>query len=415
MRWHACWLLTISKGVHSISSIDKTMYTQNTPVHIRLWNKDFWLLAIANLLLGIAVNIQMVMAFFITSTPDKASKAMGVFGIGMVMLGVFTSYLVERYRRNHVCLYAILGVLACLSFPLFHNLSPDEMIWLRLVTGVCYGLAEMVLYSTLVVDTCESHQRTEANYAVTWFGRFSLALGPFFALLSVRFLDVHSAAWMSVGTSLFAFLMVMLVGCPFRSPVDNIKLVSLDRFFLPASWGLVVNLFLVSIVFGMMVSMEIESLTFFALLMVGFLLAIVAEKYVFVNAELMSEAISGMLMVAFALLVMLVDVEQASSTVPILLGLGSGIIASRFLLFFIKLSDHCQRGTSQSSFFLAWEMGMALGLFMGMGGRVPTVIPFVGELPSWKMVVVIALMLDVAALLMYVAFTHQWYMKHKNR
>ena len=391
------------------------MYTQNTPVHIRLWNKDFWLLAIANLFLGMAVNVQMVMTFLMAASPYEASKAMGAFGIGIVVLGMSVSFLVERYRRNHVCWYAILGVVACLAIPIFYDLPVGGMVGVRLATGICYGLAEMVLYSTLVLDTCESHQRTEANYAVNWFGRIALALGPFFALLLVRFLDVRLLSWISAGAAVVALLMVMMVRFPFRSPGDNIKLVSLDRFILPASWGLMLNLFFFSTVLGLILSIEMVHLSFFALLMVGFLLAIVAEKYVFVNAELMSEAIAGMLLVGFALLLMLVEIEQAFVTIPILIGLGSGIMASRFLLFFIKLSDHCQRGTSQSSFFLAWELGLALGLFMGLGRNANAVIPLVGELPSWKVVGAIALFFDVAALLLYVAFTHQWYMKHKNR
>ena len=35
------------------------MYTQNTPVHVKLWHKDFWLMAVANLLLTVAVYIQI--------------------------------------------------------------------------------------------------------------------------------------------------------------------------------------------------------------------------------------------------------------------------------------------------------------------------------------------------------------------
>ena len=33
------------------------MNTQNTPVHIRLWHRDFWLMAMANLLLTVAVYV----------------------------------------------------------------------------------------------------------------------------------------------------------------------------------------------------------------------------------------------------------------------------------------------------------------------------------------------------------------------
>ena len=36
------------------------MDTQNTPIHIRLWHKDFWVLALANLLLTTAVYMLII-------------------------------------------------------------------------------------------------------------------------------------------------------------------------------------------------------------------------------------------------------------------------------------------------------------------------------------------------------------------
>lgn len=35
------------------------MYTQNTPVHVKLWHRDFWLMATANLLVTMAMYIQL--------------------------------------------------------------------------------------------------------------------------------------------------------------------------------------------------------------------------------------------------------------------------------------------------------------------------------------------------------------------
>ena len=35
------------------------MYTQNTPVHVKLWHHDFWRLAIANMLLTMSVYMQI--------------------------------------------------------------------------------------------------------------------------------------------------------------------------------------------------------------------------------------------------------------------------------------------------------------------------------------------------------------------
>ena len=81
-----------------------------------------------------------------------------------------------------------------------------------------------------------------------------------------------------------------------------------------------------------------------------------------------------------------------------------GLIGSRFLLFFIKLSRHCQRGTSQSTFMLGWESGIALGLGLGLGcfNGAPQLLMFT------------SLFLVVSTLAAY-QFSHNWFMKNKNR
>ena len=98
-------------------------------------------------------------------------------------------------------------------------------------------------------------------------------------------------------------------------------------------------------------------------------------------------------------------VAPASPVTPVFVGLSAGIIGSRFLLFFIKLSRHCQRGTSQSTYFLGWETGIALGLCLGYACfyEQPTTLIYT------------ALGITAVALVLYHFFTHSWFLKHKNR
>ena len=112
------------------------------------------------------------------------------------------------------------------------------------------------------------------------------------------------------------------------------------------------------------------------------------------------------MLISVALLMMLTRQQTiVSFAAPMFIGFGLGIIGSRFLLFFIKLSRHCQRGTAQSSFFLAWECGLALGVGTGYG---------LLELQA-GLVLQVSLVTAVAALLFYHFFTHGWYLRHKNR
>ena len=77
------------------------MNTQNTPVHIKLWHRDFWLMAISSLLLTMSVYILIpIMPHWLMETqhfsPVEAGRSMGVFGLGLYVMGTFCSWLVQR-------------------------------------------------------------------------------------------------------------------------------------------------------------------------------------------------------------------------------------------------------------------------------------------------------------------------------
>ena len=185
----------------------------------------------------------------------------------------------------------------------------------------------------------------------------------------------------AVGCAVGALLLVKIVTFPFRTPEEGVKVVSLDRFFLTHGFILFVNLLLVTTVIGLLLSMPFEPL-FYALMMGGFLMALLAQRFVFRDAELKSEIITGLFLLLAALAILLVA--------PV---------------FFIKLSRHCQRGTSQSTYFLGWETGIALGLCLGYACfyEQPTTLIYT------------ALGITAVALVLYHFFTHSWFLKHKNR
>ena len=118
------------------------MDTQNTPIHIRLWHKDFWKLAFAEFALVTSISMLAVIA------PERArilgldmeeTALMAVcYGIGLYAPGPFCNYLVQNYRRNKVCLLmmALLALLlAALSWFTVHTLPMSHQVMCGLV---CY-------------------------------------------------------------------------------------------------------------------------------------------------------------------------------------------------------------------------------------------------------------------------------------
>ena len=392
------------------------MNTQNTPVHIRLWHRDFWLMAMANLLLTIAVYVLIpVMPGWLMQTENltmqETGLIMGAFGIGIFLFGCFTSYLVQRFRRNVVCIWSILLMAALLAGLYYLDLQKSRffdfpvLLVHRLALGATFGLAQMVLSSTLIIDTCESFQRTEANHSASWFSRFALSLGPLTGLIVARMMGFDTVTLVALGCTLVAILFIMMAHFPFRTPDETVRVVSLDRFFLPQGWPLTLNLIMVTFVTGLLVS-TIASELFYVMMMVGFFVALLAQRFVFRNADIESEVITSLVLIGVAVLMMLTRQQTiVSFAAPMFIGFGLGILGSRFLLFYIKLSRHCQRGTAQSTFFLAWECGLALGIGVGYG---------LLELQAGA-ALQISLATTVVALLLYHFFTHRWFIKHKNR
>ena len=398
------------------------MNNQDTPVHIRLWHHDFWRLVIADLLLTMSVYmlIPTFPQWLLASqhlTPEQTGLSMAAFALGLYLLGAQCSWLVQRFRRNVVCMWAIVAMAVnVLLLGYFSLMASFPIILLhRFCLGAAFGLAQMVLSSTLIIDTCESHQRTEANYGAAWFSRFALSLGPvaglavallpadnYLTALKCHLSQMTPILFVSGIVALISVLLISRVTFPFRTPEEGVSVASLDRFFLPSSLVLFLNLLLISTVVGLTLSLSL-SLSFYALMMGGFLLALLAQRFVFSNAELKSEVITGLILLLAALLVLLV--YPFSLVPPLLMGTSVGVISSRFLLFFVKLSRHCQRGTSQSTYFLGWETGLALGLGLGYGLF----------LDSRDMLLYTSLAITVTALLMYHFLTHRWFMKHKNR
>lgn len=388
------------------------MYTQNTPVHVKLWHHDFWRLAFANTLLTMAVYLQIpVLPLWLAQRADALSTglALGAYGIGLFVMGGCCNFLVQRFRRNHVCQLAILMMLVCIGviylsvigqLPMVEG--PIAICLSRFCLGASFGLAQMVLVSTLIIDVCESFQRTEANHSAAWFGRFAMSLGPVAALFVYRYFGLEYVLLASGVCCLLSMLLIQLVSFPFKAPEDKVYAFSLDRFFLPSGWLLFVNLLLITTIIGLVMSMPLSSM-FYGMMMCGFFFALLAERFVFVNADLKSETITGLILIIAALLMMRQSAAVVNTYIPpVLIGFAIGIIGSRFLLFFIKLSRHCQRGTSQSTFFLAWETGISLGLFLGYA--------YLSD-----HVAVVGIILAAVALVVYHFITHPWYMQHKNR
>lgn len=391
--------------------------TQYTPTHEKLWHREFWMLTFANLFLSMSVCMLIpILPKYLMEVEDLSSWqvgiVMGVYSLGLFVFGPLCNWLIQRYRRNSVCLWAVLLMVASLAlFTHGHQwlgeVSHDMIIYTfyRFVLGAFFGLSQMVLCSTLIIDISESFKRTEANLTVAWFSRMGLPLGALLAIALDFYLPGgdYMAFDVSAILSVVAFILIMSVKFPFKVPDENVSHFSLDRFFLSSAWLPFLNLILITTAAGILLTMK-ASLLFYGMLLLGLTLALLSEKHIEKLLDPKVETMTGLAFMALASLISMTMQEISIYITPILIGYGLGLVGTRFLLYFIQLSLHCQRGTSQSSFFLAWECGIGLGLFVGYS-----------LLSEYEEKSKFMLALLVAAWIIYKYGTYTWCVKHKNR
>ena len=139
--------------------------------------------------------------------------------------------------------------------------------------------------------------------------------------------------------------------------------------------------------------------------LVGFCLALLALRFVFLNADVRSEIVSGNIVWGAGLLLLIFRHDTSAFYVAsALIGIGIGLTTARLLVFFIKLSQHCERGSANTSYLFAWELGIGIGLYLGYA-------VLAGPVESYRA----CLWILAGALLFYLAVAHRWFMAHKVR
>lgn len=88
----------------------------------------------------------------------------------------------------------------------------------------------------------------------------------------------------------------------------------------------------------------------------------------------------------------------------VLLGLGLGLVMPEFLVMFVKLSHHCQRGTANTTHLLASEVGFASGI----------AVACYFDLEADKMLYT-GQVVAVIALILFILVTYPYYKRKKVR
>lgn len=365
-------------------------------------NSVLFRICLANFIFVAAVFMQFGALVFMGHAEGEdmcvLALALSSFVAGLFVLGPFCSYFVARFQRKSVYRLSLFLFLL-LSGVLFqwHNLAVSTLV--RFGEGMLCGVAQVALGSTMLNDLTVSEKRTVSDYYFAWIALAGIPLGIAAACWLTSFGSFDVVLATSMIMIFLSILIVDRIRVPFRAPI-NVKKISCDRFWQKNDFLPFLNLLLFSTVFGIFLADNFEPLML-VFAAAGIFLAHPLRVMVFSDADVRAEIVTGMILVLAAMLIPFATESVASlHASALILGAGIGLSSSRFLLYFLKLIGHCQRGTAQNTYMLSRECGYAIGF----------VLAFIVPNPLW-----VAMPVLIISIVLYLAVTHPWFLKHNDR
>ena len=305
---------------------------------------------------------------------------------------------------------AALMVVATIGYAFVTNLT--ELILLSTVQGLAFGIGTTAGI-TLAIDITNSTLRSAGNVSFSWMARMGMIAGIILGVWLYQSQSFQTLLTVSVITGAVGILMLSVVYVPFRAPIVT-KLYSFDRFLLLRGWVPAINLILITFIPGLLVPMIHPFLNdfvlgntgipvpFFVGTALGYIVSLFFARLFFLKEKTLRLVIIGLGLEIVAMSLLNTDISIGISSV--LLGLGLGFILPEFLVMFVKLSHHCQRGTANTTHLLATEIGISLGI----------VTACYMELDTDKMLHTGQIVASIA-LLFFVLITYPYYIKKKVR
>ena len=305
---------------------------------------------------------------------------------------------------------AALMVVATIGYAFVTNFT--ELILLSTVQGLAFGIGTTAGI-TLAIDITNSTLRSAGNVSFSWTARLGMLLGIILGVWLYQSHSFQNLLTVSVITGAVGILMRSGVYVPFRAPIVT-KLYSFDRFLLLRGWVPAINLILITFVPGLLIPMVHPFLNdfvlgnvgipvpFFVGTTLGYIISLFIARLFFFKEKTLRLVIIGIGLEMVAMSLLNTDLSIGISSV--LLGLGLGLTMPEFLMIFVKLSHHCQRGTANTTHLLASEVGISLGIATAC----------YMELDTDKMLHTGQMVASIA-LLFFVLVTYPYYIKKKVR
>lgn len=348
----------------------------------RLWNSNYIKVLIGNFLVQFSFTLIVpLLPLYLSETFGATKDVIGLVLVGYSVIGLvvrpFSGYLVDVFPRR-----AVLLVCCFFFFAFFAGyLVAGSLVMFalcRTLHGAPFG-ATIIASSTVAIDVLPSSRRSEGIGYYGLSNNLAMAVGP---VLAVYVLEAFKGNfqvlfWISLGISFAALLVDASIKMPVKDFVVDRKILSFDRFFLVKGSKEALSMVFLSCSYGILSTyvaiygkqeLGITSGTgmFFTLFAVGLIISrLTGARALRLNLVSRNACIGLLVSLVGYFLFACVHQPWAFYLSPFIIGLGNGHMYPAFQNMFINLAEHSQRGTANSTCYLAWDAGVGIGVLLG--------------------------------------------------
>lgn len=183
------------------------------------------------------------------------------FIAGLILGGPFHNYFIEQKNRKRVCITAIYGLLISHLLYLVNGGYSSILMLSATIQGISFGLATAANI-TVAIDVTDSQKRSKGNLIYAWAGRLGMLLSiPTGIVIYLKY-GFELTIYTAIVLGALAIFFTAINKIPFRAPIGATPF-SLDRFFLPNGWKIILMMvalsFIVGSIFPLFMSDIIES------------------------------------------------------------------------------------------------------------------------------------------------------------
>ena len=343
----------------------------------KLWTQDFVYACVANFLMGFSFYLLMpTLPFYLVQqfSADKTTIGLVVscYVIAALIIRPYSGYLVDSFSRKSVYIISFAAfVLFCAGYLIAGSIL--FLLILRFFHGLTWGVITTA-GNTLAIDIMPSEKR---GRGIGFYGmalNLSMAIGPMVGLFLYQHHPFSLLFWMAIGSGVLGMLFAMMINAPRHQPQTHHKTLSLDRFLMVKGIPMGINVVMITLSYGMILSFAAMYSSdmgatkpgwFFTLLAIGLGGARALSGKMIDNGKINQASMLGIAILTISFIAFVtIKTPTVYYLSALIIGVGYGIVFPAFQTGFINMATHQQRGTANSTFLTAFDIGVGSGMLL---------------------------------------------------